>query len=357
MRSNFPGYDSLSEEDLNELWEKAVLVLDTNVLLDFYRVSPETQSDLLRLVRYYAEHERLWIPYQVALEYHANLYEVIFQQIKKYDDTLKLLAQFFNSITQKRNHPFLTDNYIRRIRNLMKDLECYFESQKKKLKDSVGESSLKDDIADIFDGHVGKGFTDQQLVEIYAQGKNRYLSNIPPGYEDKKKGEPEKYNDLVVWKEVLEYATEQQMPVFFVSSDTKKDWYLIQHGETICPQPALIKEFQQETNQTILMFTLERFLSLAKERNVVNIQDDSIKEVKVQDRKDNGVIKTFSYFSDLKFDDDDLIKMCESLKEVSMRKLKKYEHQPMIDSEEIGSTSSNLAESIIGAQDSGLKKS
>ena len=222
MRSIFPGYYSLSEDNLNDLWDRAVLVLDTNVLLDFYRVSPETQSDLLRLVRYYAGHERLWIPYQVALEYHDNLYEVIFQQVKKYDDTLNLLTQFFNSITQKRNHPFLTDNYIRRIRNLMKDLEHYFESQKKKLKDSVGESALKDDIADIFDGHVGKGFTEQQLVDIYAQGKVRYSSNIPPGYEDKKKGEPEKYNDLVVWKEVLEYATDQQLPVFFVSSDTKK---------------------------------------------------------------------------------------------------------------------------------------
>lgn len=49
MRSNFPGYYSLSKEQLDEVWDKAVLILDTNVLLDFYRVSPETQSDLLEL--------------------------------------------------------------------------------------------------------------------------------------------------------------------------------------------------------------------------------------------------------------------------------------------------------------------
>lgn len=40
MRSNFPGFYSLSKELLDEVWGKAVLILDTNVLLDFYRVSP-----------------------------------------------------------------------------------------------------------------------------------------------------------------------------------------------------------------------------------------------------------------------------------------------------------------------------
>ena len=35
MRSNFPGYYSLSKEQLDEVWDKAVLILDTNVLLDF----------------------------------------------------------------------------------------------------------------------------------------------------------------------------------------------------------------------------------------------------------------------------------------------------------------------------------
>ena len=66
MRSDFPGYYSLSKEQLDEVWDKAVLILDTNVLLDFYRVSPETQSDLLGVVKHYAEHNHLWILHQVV---------------------------------------------------------------------------------------------------------------------------------------------------------------------------------------------------------------------------------------------------------------------------------------------------
>ena len=168
MRSDFPGYYSLSKEQLDEVWDKAVLILDTIVLLDFYRVSPETQSDLLGVVKHYAEHNHLWIPYQVATEYHDNLYRVIFEQVKKYDETLNILKSFLSSISQKRNHPFLTDNFVRRINNLIRDLERYFESQKKTLRDSVGDATLKDDIANIFDGHIGTPFNEQRLNNILS---------------------------------------------------------------------------------------------------------------------------------------------------------------------------------------------
>lgn len=52
MRSNFPGFYSLNQEQLNDVWDRGILMLDTNVLLDFYRVSPETQSDLLGVVKF-----------------------------------------------------------------------------------------------------------------------------------------------------------------------------------------------------------------------------------------------------------------------------------------------------------------
>lgn len=35
MRSNFPGFYSLNQEQLNDVWDRGILMLDTNVLLDF----------------------------------------------------------------------------------------------------------------------------------------------------------------------------------------------------------------------------------------------------------------------------------------------------------------------------------
>lgn len=345
MRSNFPGFYSLNQEQLNDVWDRGILMLDTNVLLDFYRVSPETQSDLLGVVKFYAEQNRLWIPYQVATEYHNNLYRVIFEQVNKYDETLNILKKFLNSISQKRNHPFLTDNFIRRINNLIKDLERYFDSQRQKLRDSVGDATLKDDIANIFEGHIGMPFNEEELNCIYDEGKKRYALNIPPGFEDKKKGEPDMYNDLLVWSEVIKYSAEHHVPVFFISSDTKKDWYLIERGQTICPLPALIKEFNEKTNQHILMFTLERFLSFAKERNIVHIQDDSIKEVKTKDGKksddNNLIIRLNKYFS---FISEPESSQLDTLYEEYKRCSKKIVETNSNDTDDLGSTTSNSVE-------------
>lgn len=342
MKKSFPGYYALSKDQLDKIWSKAVLVLDTNVLLDFYRVSPETQADLLTVVKYYAEHKRLWIPYQVAKEYHENLYAVIFDQVKKFDDTLGFLKSFLSSISQKRNHPFLNDRLINRITDLANDLEGYFEDQKQKLKDSVGDATLKDHVADIFCGCIGQAYSELQLKEIYKEGKIRYNSNVPPGYEDRKKGEPDMYKDLIIWKQVIDFAKDKGLPVFFVSSDTKADWYLINRGQTICPHPALVKEFSDTTAQMILFFSLERFLTMTKAHNVVKIQEESINEVKIKEEKysENKTFDTVSFFSH-HIAKEEIAKMAAEIGEVYRHRLTKMKSSSSVLSDEIGSTSSN----------------
>lgn len=345
MRSKFPGYYSLSDDEFDEMWDKAIIVLDTNVLLDFYRVSSETQSDLLSLLKFYGSHDRLWIPYQVALEYHDNLYGVVFEQMHNYDETLKTLKNFLGSITQKRNHPFLNDDLINRANNFMKDIDGYFDSQKKKLRGSTNDTSLKGKIADVFDGHVGESFSEDQLKQIYDEGRNRYLKNIPPGYEDKKKGEPDMYKDLIVWREVLKYALDNHVSVIFVSSDTKKDWYLVEKGQTICPHPLLVKEFQNETNQNILLYSLERFMSLAKDRKVVKIQEDSIEELKEKDTEMH-----YSFFIRSGVKKEDLDKEMEVYNKLyhHLHKCCDVSKRQASDASDMGSTSSSTVNNDFG---------
>ena len=46
MKDKFLGYYWSDEDYENEVWENGMLVVDTNVLLDIYRVSPDTSDDL-----------------------------------------------------------------------------------------------------------------------------------------------------------------------------------------------------------------------------------------------------------------------------------------------------------------------
>ena len=76
MKTKFPGHYQLSAQQIKELWDTASIVLDTNVLLDFYRVSKQTSKELLAILGNFAEQGRIFIPYQSANEYHANILSV-----------------------------------------------------------------------------------------------------------------------------------------------------------------------------------------------------------------------------------------------------------------------------------------
>jgi len=53
-----------------KVWQNGVIVFDTNVLLNLYRYNKEARNELIKLMKSYQS--RLWIPYQIGLEFMAN---------------------------------------------------------------------------------------------------------------------------------------------------------------------------------------------------------------------------------------------------------------------------------------------
>lgn len=60
MRDLFSGPYQPTEDQFTELWQQCLFVLDANVLLNFYRYSPQTSEELLTILRRIKD--RLWIP-------------------------------------------------------------------------------------------------------------------------------------------------------------------------------------------------------------------------------------------------------------------------------------------------------
>ena len=59
------------ESYFKELGKDAIIVLDTNVLLNLYSYEEAVSGEILDFLRGFKG--RLWIPYQVALEYTRNI--------------------------------------------------------------------------------------------------------------------------------------------------------------------------------------------------------------------------------------------------------------------------------------------
>ena len=279
MKTKFPGHYQLSAQQIKELWDTASIVLDTNVLLDFYRVSKQTSTELLGILGDFAEQGRIFIPYQSAYEYHANILSVISGQKKMYDEALKHLDKFNEDVAKKRSHPFMDEDLANEFSDLYQKIKANFNEKKDNLDHLLTENEIKDKLDEMLNGKVGDPFSVEDLEKIYNEGESRYNDKIPPGFKDNNKNGNEKYGDLVVWKEIIQYSKNNDKSIIFVSSDTKADWYQIIDGKTISPLPQLREEFLNETGLIIHFYTLEQFLNHAKNEGKAHVSEQTINEV------------------------------------------------------------------------------
>lgn len=293
MKRKFPGYYHPSEEQFNKMLKDALIVFDTNILLDLYRVSSDTSKNLMDIIR--KLDKRLWIPYQVALEYHKELLTVINNQMKKYEESSNTIKTIRERMAEKRNHPFLPEDLSEKAMSLFNELESYFQQQQKKLQDIVMEESIKEDLGDLLGGKVGDSFSTKELEDIYAEGAGRYASKIPPGYMDvKKKQGNDVYGDLVIWKEILKKSTESKCDVIIVTDDVKEDWFMQFKGNNCGPHPSLIKEFKDITNQNVYIYTLDRFLALS-EKLKFDVKNETLQEIEHRKTDERSQDNMFEY--------------------------------------------------------------
>ena len=81
MKNRFAEYYKPTEAEVQDLWNTATIVFDTNVLLDLYRYDATTRDEVIQIITFYKE--RLWIPYQVGWEFHRNRKVVIKQNASR----------------------------------------------------------------------------------------------------------------------------------------------------------------------------------------------------------------------------------------------------------------------------------
>lgn len=133
---------------------------------------------------------------------------------------------------------------------------------------------------------IGAPFSIPKKIEIYREGETRYNHLIPPGYEDRDKDKDDKtktkkFGDLIVWKEVLQKAQENDRPFIFITDDEKEDWWQlnIQNShlgkkvELVGPRPELVSEFDEVARigeGGFLMLTLPEFNKHISVINEVN---------------------------------------------------------------------------------------
>lgn len=300
MRDLFPGHYRLSDEKIKELWENAIFIFDSNVLLNLYSYPEQARQEFFSVLTKIKEN--LWIPYQVAYEFHKNR----FNKIRASNDSVEKLRTKL-----KRAHDELTGDFekiefskrntgVFDLDERINTTQSAYEKLKKAIDlvcDRLPRISLDDpiaqEIADLFEGKVGiQPKTQKELDSLIEDAEKRYGNEIPPGFMDKAKGEnfidgdiiyPAKYGDLIIWNQTINYIKEtKNKNVIFITGDRKEDWWWSERGEIIGPHPRLISEFIKKSDaEKFWIYTSDKFLEYANTfLKGIEVSKDSIEQVK-----------------------------------------------------------------------------
>lgn len=284
MKNAIHEYISLTSTEKNELWENATFIFDTNVFLNLYRYSKKTRDIMFKAFVNFKD--RIWMPNHVAHEIMKNRCEVIWETNERYETISKESEKFLQKCIQELRLSNTEDEY----KELEKYINTWLKKNQKKnhMVKTFSEDAILDQLLFVFDGKVGTAFTQEELAEIEKDGKVRYDKKVPPGFKDIKKqndaASNNSYGDLIVWKEILNYAKQNKKDIIYVTNDQKEDWWYILHNKTVGPRVELRKEFEDYTGQKFHMYTMSNFISIYDDENQVQVEKTTINEIQLFSR-------------------------------------------------------------------------
>jgi len=277
------------DEYFEEIFNKGIIVLDTNSLLNLYRFSKETRDKYLEILS--TVENRLFLTYHIGLEFYRNRYTLINNrmvfksELKDYlndylDKLLNIIkntssnSKHDNSLNILKHEDELKNNIIKELEKAKNKINKHLKSFKEDIDlDFVkNEDPVLSEIEELFVNKISSRLSDDEIQNIYKEGRDRYKKLIPPGYKDDvEKPEPDKYSDLIIWRELEKIAKNKEKNILFVSDDRKEDWAASFKGKDLGPRKELIKEFYKNTQKVFYSITTKKFINLISEK--YNVKD------------------------------------------------------------------------------------
>lgn len=281
MKTLFKGYIPYEEKEKEQIWKKSLVVLDTNVILNFYRYSKETRNEIWKILG--DLEERLWIPYQVGYEYFKNKEMVI--------------AEVETSLPNAKKD---VEKYLEKARKILdgmakKDIQCkqkieekisrteeevieLMEEEQKQQEQFSQKDIVFEKVIEWLNGRCGEEAEEKTLQEIKKEAKRREENKIPPGYCDRKK--EENFGDYYIFYDMIEKAKREKKDVIFITDDEKEDWYWIKNGQKCGGRPELLNEFFKKTHQRLYICNTKTFVKRYQQQYKENdISDKVIEEI------------------------------------------------------------------------------
>jgi rRNA-processing protein FCF1 len=277
MSTFLQGFDGLwarPTEDYRAAVKSYLIAVDTNVLLELYRFTPQARHELLNILDQLGQ--RLWVPHQVVKEYHRRRFDAVREHLNLYTSVPENLKALRNKALQEvqnlanrcsmsdTDKQLLTTPISEAFEKVSNEIRRHSDAFDLSLAKVVRGDPILSTLARVLDGKTGDPFPDEEETSLISTFQERAAEQIPPGYRDA--GKPENaHGDFFVWEQLLREAKKRQSPVLLVTNDAKPDWVRKEAGFIVGARPELLREFRDRCDRDFLMTQLPHFLGMAKE--------------------------------------------------------------------------------------------
>ncbi|MEC3978198.1 PIN-like domain-containing protein [Amycolatopsis sp. H20-H5] len=278
----FAGLIPQTGEEVRRALSGGLLSLDANVLLNFYRYSPNAQSALLEVLR--AVGDRVWVSHQAAREFWRNRCRAIddrnkaTEQVRKMlqDNELKTLQGLELWAKQTAIPAEIKDRVRDRLKSGFSDSVELIDAetgQAGRVTYDAATDSVVIMLRELLDGKVGPPLSVDEHQNAVAEASRRVKDQIPPGYKDASKengtGPDGATGDYLVWHQSILEAKNRDLPLAIVTGDEKEDWWWKHRNAFMGPRSELIDEFANQSPQGLHLI---RPVQLIEHASILDIE-------------------------------------------------------------------------------------
>lgn len=288
LRDQFASYYRPDQEAVATALRTGLVTTDTNVLLAAYRFERQAREELFSAFERLGG--RLWIPHQVAFEFHRNrLTAMVTQETffgKARDDLDAAMGTYLTKLRTFTGRIAMPQDRVQQLEKAIRDAHARVTARVTAAEeaneihfDGHDSDEVRARLEVIFgDGRVGDPMNLEELEAARKEARRRVEQKIPPGYADKDKTDPA--GDYLLWKQLLQEAGVRKLPVVLVTDDRKEDWVRKVEGKTIGPRPELYEEMTAVAEAPFHLMSTATFLRHAKDYLSVTVSPATVEQAR-----------------------------------------------------------------------------
>lgn len=230
------------------------IFIDTNIYLDYYRMSKDTLVSLKKLTAYLKtkSRARLLLPTQIENEFSRRRNQIIKESLRQIENSInnaiKLPKIFYDN-----------KKITKSVEKIKGELQKYYKEAKKDLLHT--DSEINRIIKSLFD--IAVKIEDDD--EIFGRAYKRMVKGNPPG-------KTKSIGDAIAWEIMLRDYTRE--PLYIISKDG--DW--VDETDSDKLKPFLEREWKKTSKKNIFLYcSIASFLNAGKK---AKISKEIIKEEK-----------------------------------------------------------------------------